>query len=177
MEFFDRTNTPEGFQKLFSTVGILFLGVFPILSVINKIVASMRSGTIITADCNGISIDEKSTWKTKTIKLPADTIWDIDYGTVKSSKEALETMTADIARGKGYKNQVSIEKDSFLGKMLFSLSRLASSDGISIKHSSGIYNFGKSLPDDEIRYLHYLLLRGLRGDRQIAVTESKVSLL
>jgi hypothetical protein len=176
MEFFDRTRTPEGFQKLFSSAGILFLGVFPVLSAINRIIGSVRSGTIITADSNGISIDEKSAWKTKTIKLPADTIWDIDYGTVKSSKEALENMTTDIVRGKGYKNQAPIDKDSFLGKVLFSLSRLASSDGISIKHSSGIYNFGKSLPDDEIRYLHYLLLRGLRGDKQVPVTESKVNL-
>jgi hypothetical protein len=176
MEFFDKTKTPVGFQKLFTLAGIMFLGVLPVVTVINKIIGSMRSATIITADSSGISIDEKSAWKTKTSRLPADTIWDIDYGTVKSSKEALENMTADIVQRNGYKKTAPLDKDSFFGRMLLSLSKLAKSEGISIKHSSGIYNLGAWLSDDEIRYLHYLLLRGLRGERPPVVTASKVSL-
>ena len=41
--------------------------------------------------------------------------------------------------------------------------RLVASKGITVKCRKGLFTFGAGLPDDEVRYLHALVVRAL-GD-------------
>jgi len=151
LRFFRQTHTPEAVQMAFLGFAVLVFGVIPLVGVLNAVRAAIRSRTLVTASPEGIVIEERGAWRAKRTRLPAAEILSLDYGTAEEAFASVpwDAARRDPARRGGAPRGVAM------------LRRLVRSKGITVKSRKGLFTFGAGLPDDEVRYLHALLVRAL----------------
>ena len=101
----------------------------------------------------GIVIEERGAWRARSTRLPAGEILGLDYGTSEDAFASAQW---------GAKQRVSAGR-GVPPRWLAVMRRLVASKGITVKSRKGLFTFGAGLPDDEIRYLHALVVRAL-GD-------------
>lgn len=163
LQFFRKTHTPEGFQALFIGFVVLFFGIVPALGVVFSIRSGMRSRTTITVWRDGIEIEELGLRKKNRTLIPAEEIFDLDYGTVRTARSASSSSRGRIAGSfQGTDSQTGAEgaPQPWPFKTLM---RLAESKGVIVKSSKGIFPFGAGLADQEVLYLHSVVRDSLAG--------------
>jgi hypothetical protein len=164
LEFLRRSRTPEGVQVVIVAVAALLLIVLPLVSAINAAALARRGRTLVTGSPEGIVIEERAAWRTRTTRLPAADILGLDYGTAeaafRAARRGAEGQVARSGRRPPAPAGPGREGPAWMGR----LRRLATSKGIIVKSRTGFHTVGSGLPDDELRYLHALLVRALAGD-------------
>ena len=166
LRFFRQTNTPEAVQFAFLGFAVLLFVVIPLLGVINAAALAIRGRTLLTASAEGITIEERGAWRSKTTRIPAADILGLDFdvaeaGLTSAWREADRLLTQagrtlpPLGRGRAEPRWLSAAR------------RLVRSKGVIVKSRSGLIPFGAGLPDEEVRYLRALVARALGGaDRQ-----------
>lgn len=161
IDFFHRTKTPEQVQWVFVGFLMLFLGLIPAMSLINRIVESLKGYTGILITGGQMEITEQYAWKKTSTAIQEKDIVGLDYETVQSrSEQAARSMHEYKMKRVGDSVNTGTHPLPAWARTLW---RLAPSKGITVKHKSGLYTFGAGLPDDEIRYLYSLIRRSLAG--------------
>jgi len=162
LRFFRHTRTPEAVQIAFFGVFALFFVGLPLVGVFNAIRLAMRGRTLVTASPAGIDIEERGAWRTKATRAPAAEILGLDYGTADEAFTLTGWDAGQRARQAGYTTPLPLRRGA-APRWIAGLRRFARSKGITVKSRKGLFTFGAGLPDDEVRYLHALLVRAL-GD-------------
>jgi len=163
--FFRQTQTPDPVGWMF--LGFLFFGfVFlPLSTILHAFVRSHRGRTIVMASRDGVRIDERGGWGTKTLaSLAAPQILDVDFSTRTSLIDSAKRAAEQQARDTGHSMEASSTAAERVEKIVNRLSRFATGKGVTIKTRQGLTTFGQGLPDAEIRYLHSVVRRALAGD-------------
>ena len=151
LRFFQHTHTPEAVQMAILGFAILVLVVIPLMGVLNAVRLANRGRTLVTASPEGMTIEERGAWHAKQTRLAAAEILGLDYGT---AEEAFAAAPWGGARRHPARRGPS-------PRWIGMLRRLVRSKGIIVKSRKGLFPFGAGLPDDEVRYLHALLVRTL----------------
>jgi|GEM_PF-987070 len=86
-----------------------------------------------------------------TTRFPAAEILGLDYGT---AEEAFASARRDAERR-------VLPGGGGVPKWVTAMRRLVKSKGITVRSRTGLFTFGAGLPDDEVRYLHALIVRAL----------------
>jgi hypothetical protein len=153
--FLRRSDTPDGVQWFFfGFAGLMLL--LPLLGAFAAAVHAFRGKTVVSVSREGIALEEREAWRTRSVKISADSILDLDFGTTMSSIEA-----ADERIGS---QRLPPPVDSTAARWAGLLKRFVSSKGVMVKANSGVYTFGRGLPDEEVRYLYAVVRRVLAGD-------------
>jgi hypothetical protein len=163
--FFRQTQTPDRVGWI--VLGFLFVGfVFlPLSTVLHAFVRSRRGRTIVVASRDGVRIDERGVWRTKTLaSLAAPQILDVDFSTKTSLVDSAKRAAEQRARDAGHSVEPSSTAAERVEKIVDGLSRFATGKGVTIKTRQGLTTFGRGLPEAEIRYLHSVVRRALAGD-------------
>jgi hypothetical protein len=164
-QFFRQTRTPDVVGWIF--LGFLLFG-FAFLPAITAWHAFRRSRvgrTIVTASSEGVRIEERGAWRTKTLaSFSASEILDVDFSTSESLIGSAR-LAADQHRLKaGDALQGSSAVSPRTERILAALSRFAKGKGVTIKTRQGLTTFAEGLGDQEIRYLHSIVRRALAGN-------------
>ena len=153
LRFFRQTHTPEAVQTALLGFAVFLFVVIPLVGIFNAARLASRGRTLVTASPEGIVIEERGAWRARLTRLPAGEILGVDYGTAEDAFASAQW---------GAKQRVSAGR-GVAPRWLAVMRRLAASKGITVKSRKGLFTFGAGLPDDEVRYLHALVVRAL-GD-------------
>lgn len=161
LTFFWQTHTPEAVQHVFIGFVLLVFGVMPLIAVINSVARAQRSRTLVTVNPTEIVIAERGAWRTRTTRIPADAILDLDYSTARSVLDSAQQLAQQRTSQTGYESPTPFSTNAPSPWWLTTLSRLATSKGITVKSRRGLVTFGAGLPDDEVHYLCSIIKRAL----------------
>ncbi len=161
LRFFRQTSTPEAVQIAFFGVIALLLVLIPLRKVINAFALAARGGTVLTANAEGIVIEVREAWRVKTTRIAAAEVLGLDYGTVDTVLQASQKLVAQRAEQVDRTAKLRGQGRGLPNWVLAGLRSLTASKGIIIKTRNGLVTFGAGLPDDEVRYLHAVVLRAL----------------
>ncbi len=160
LRFFRETGTPEGVQWVALGAGIFFLLLLPASSVLLSLARSVRGGTRIECSPEGIIIQERGTLKTGTTRIPARDIMGIDAHTGMGELDSLRAGIAEMRRSTGPAPTFGSRRRG--DPWWFSLlRRLVPSKGILIRTREEVVAVGTGLPDQEVRYLAWVMVRTL----------------
>jgi hypothetical protein len=158
--FFSQSNTPAPVAWGFLGFLTLFFGILPTMAAVNAWLRSRRGATIIAASKQGLRIQERGAWTTRTIaSLDASDILDIDYSTRESS-DAAARHAAEQQALQSYPS-ASPTLSPRVERMLAALTRFVNAKGVTIKTRKGLTTLGQGLDDAEVRYLHSVIRRAL----------------
>jgi len=160
-----KTSDPLG-GIVFGSVIFLFAAI-PVMSLVSAIVRARRGATIVTVSTDGIRIDERGAWRTRTTGAysPAD-VFDVDYSTTESmTASARRTALATARDSDGMAQSTAISPG--LERVLTRIVAFARNTGITLKTRQGLVRFGAGLDDREIQYLHTLIRRALTGSPRL----------
>jgi hypothetical protein len=160
--FFRQTETPDAIGWIFLSFVTCFFGVLPAMSVVNAFLRSRRGATIVSVSPQGIRLQERGAWRTRTIAThDTGDILDLDYSTresaIASARHAAEQQVVTSPR------LAAAPLGPRTERIIMTLSRFTRGRGLTLKTRQGLTRFGEGLEDDEVRYLYAVLLRGLRG--------------
>jgi len=127
--------------------GVLFVGftLIPAASAVNLWLRSRLGRSIVSVSTEGVRLEERTAFRTRTkATVAASDVLDVDYSTKES---AMASARHDA------------EKETAIGV----LSAFLKGKGIIVKSRQGFTTFGEGLGDDEIRYLHGVVVRALAG--------------
>jgi hypothetical protein len=153
LRFFRQTHTPEVVQTAILGFAVFLFVVIPLVGIFNAARLASRGRTLVTASPEGIVIEERGAWRARSTRLPAGEILGVDYGTAEDAFASAQW---------GAKQRVPAGR-GVAPRWLAVMRRLVTSKGITVKSRKGLFTFGAGLPDDEVRYLHALVVRAL-GD-------------
>ena len=153
LRFFRQTHTPEAVQTALLGFAVFLFVVIPLVGIFNAARLASRGRTLVTASPEGIVIEERGAWRARSTRLPAGEILGVDYGTAEDAFTSAQ---------RGAEQRVPARR-GVAPRWLAVMRRLAASKGITVKSRKGLFTFGAGLPDDEVRYLHALVVRAL-GD-------------
>jgi hypothetical protein len=161
VEFFERTHTPRPVQLAFLGFLVFAFGLLPALGLVAAVLAGARSRTAIAVSAGGLLIEERGALRTRATRIPAVDILDLDFGTAGSAqtaaRKAAQDKLAELHSGASAMQARAL-------RWAIGLARLARAKGITLKTRTGLVTFAARLPDDEIVYLHALILRILLGE-------------
>ncbi len=157
LSFFESTHTPHYVQYFFIGFVCIFFFLFPFLNLIKSYILSKSFTMIVTADTQGICIEQLGLIHKKPVNLTPDQIIGLDYGT----RESIQSLTLRNIQSSDHSNNMNRGGVSSPAKGLSPwitwLGKYSYSKGIIIKSTNGMYSFGAGLPDDEIYYLYILI--------------------
>jgi len=130
---------PPAFLCFFGFIFLLAV-VGPLLNFVILLIQAKRAHTTVRVNAKELVIAENTGLRTKTTRIPADDIMDLDYSQAGETRDALQPYAAF----------------RWVGNLL-------SSRGVIVKATCGLFTFGAGLPDEEVAYLHYLTQEALRG--------------
>jgi hypothetical protein len=134
----------------------------PAVALAFAVLRSRLGGTFVFVSRQGIRIRERGAVLTKTVaSIDASDILDVDYGT-RETMVAMATHAAEQRVMQAHPTSpptISPMMQSLIG----SLAQFAQGRGLIVKTRAGLRAFGAGLDDDEIRYLHGVIRRALRG--------------
>jgi hypothetical protein len=159
LDYFQGTDTPETGEFVFLGVVILFLGILPVLYLLNALRAARRTRTRVTASPDGIVVEIRQAWRTRETRIAAADILGLDHATAEAALDAARHNAEKLARP-------APSPAYSLGRgptplWLRALGKVTTSQGITVKARTGLVTFGAGLPDDEVRYLHAIVARVL----------------
>jgi len=159
-----KTSDPLG-GLVFGSLIVLFAAI-PGMSLVNGIIRARRGATIVTVSTEGIRIDERGAWRTRTTGAysPAD-IFEVDYSTTESTMAFARRTALAIARKSDGMARPATVVTPGLERVLTRIVAFARRSGITLKTRRGLVTFGAGLDDREIQYLHALIRRALAGSR------------
>jgi len=160
--FFRRTQTPDPVAWTFLAFIIVCFGVLPTLTLVSAFLRSRRGGTIVLVSPEGIRIQERGAWRTRTVaSLEAADILDVDYSTresaIASARRAADQSVQQSDRSAPAAAGPRTER------LLAALARFAHGRGLTVKTRHSLMTVGEGLEDDEVRYLYTVVLQGLNG--------------
>jgi hypothetical protein len=162
MDFFRHTNTPGPVGWVFVGFVTMFFGVLPAMTVFNSFRRSRRGGTIVRVSSEGMEIQERGAWRTRSIALlKATDILDVDFSTRASSIAAARVAAEQQAMESTGARSATVGPRT--ERVLAWLTTFAQGHGLIVKTRTGLRAFGAGLEDDEIRYLHDIVRRALRS--------------
>jgi hypothetical protein len=162
LDFFRQTRTPDVFGWVFIGFLIVGFGVLPAMTVVSAFRRSRRGGTIVRVSPRRLQIQERGAWRTRSVaSIEAADILDVDYSTHESAA-AWARLTAE-QQAMGSTGSASAAVGPRTGRLLMWLTRLAKSRGLTVKTRTGLTSFGEGLGDEEVRYLHVVIVRTLQG--------------
>jgi hypothetical protein len=162
LRFFRQTSTPEAVQFVFFGVAVLLFLVIPLVSVINAAAMAMRGRTLVTASAEGITIEERGAWRSKTTRIPAADILGLDFDMAEAALTSA-WREADRLLSQAGRTLPSPRWGGAEPRWLSRVRRLVRSKGVIVKSRRGLIPFGAGLPDEEVRYLRALVGRALGG--------------
>ena len=161
MRFFTRTHTPHYVQFGFLLFLTLIFVVPTIFASVNLMVGSRRKRLTVTATPEGLTIEQRTAWRTRSKFVSGADLLDIDCstvdGTLASAKASLKSS-----------NSPSYGRVERVFEML---KKYIPSKGITVKSRRELLTFGEGLPAGELRFLVWTLRRALGGHRDRLVTK------
>jgi len=162
MDFFRQTRTPDALGWVFIGFLIVGFGVLPAMTVVSAFRRSRRGGTIVRVSSRGIQIQERGAWRTRSIaSFEAADILDVDYSTNESAVASARVAAEQQAMGSAGSTAAAVGPRT--ERLLMWLTRFAKGRGLTVKTRTGLTSFGEGLGDEEVRYLHAVILRALHG--------------
>lgn len=158
--FFRESNTPDVVGWAFLGFLGLFFGFLPLTTIVGAFLRSRRGGTIVEVSKQGLRIQERGAWTTRTI-MSADVadILDLDYSSRESSlasvKRATEQQVLQAHPSEAPAIKAGVER------IVVKLARFARGKGVVIKTRTGLTRFGEGLDDAEVHYLYSIVRRTL----------------
>ena len=146
--------------------GVLFVGfaLIPAANAVNLLLRSRLGHSIVSVSTEGVRLEERTAFRTRTKATVAATdVLDVDYSTkdsaMASARRDAERETATMRTG-STSSTVSGPGTEFVFGVL---SAFLKGKGIIVKSRHGFTTFGEGLGDEEIRYLHGVVVRALAG--------------
>ncbi|MBM3790345.1 MAG: hypothetical protein FJW35_08345 [Acidobacteria bacterium] len=163
LEFFGETHTPRYVAAYFVVFLVLFFGVLPALGAINRILRSIRGRTTLEASAEGIVIEEQASWRRRRVAISAGEIFGIDY----SAAEPASVAHRQASRERPPRSRAETSGAPEPPGTRRWRRRPVKSKGVLLKCSRGIIAVGAGLPDEEVRYLYFLVKRALCESREL----------
>ncbi|HEY7287151.1 MAG TPA: hypothetical protein VH497_16995 [Vicinamibacterales bacterium] len=162
VSFVGRTRTADIAGRIFLGVFVFGFIAMPVITCVNALVRSRRGRTIVAASREGILVQRRGAWRTRTVaSIQAADIVDIDYSTRDSA--AASARHAAVQQALQTHGQAAANLSPRTQWLVSALAGLARSGGVTIKSSQGLTTFGEGLDDDEVRYLHAMVRRAVQG--------------
>jgi len=155
---------------------MLLFGVLPLVSAVRSVIAGIRGHTLVTASPEGLAIEERGAGRTRTNRIPAAELIGLDFSLASSMLASARTSAMERTGENTEEHWPSVDDGRTAPWWLRILHRLVRSKGITVKSRSGLFTFGQGLPDEEVQYLHFLLLRILGGARKAGQSESETGI-
>jgi hypothetical protein len=160
MNFFRHTNTPDAIGWVFVGFVTIFFGLLPVMTIVNALRRSRRGGTIVRISSEGIEIQARGAWRTRSMaSIAASDILDLDYSTRESAAASARVAAEQQAMESTGLDSAAVRQRS--ERLLGWLGKFAKGRGLTVKTRTGLTSFGEGLDDDEIRYLHDVVRRAL----------------
>jgi hypothetical protein len=153
LRFFRQTHTPEAVQTAILGFAVFLFVVIPLVGIFNAARLASRGRALVRASPEGIVIEERGAWRARSTRLPGGEILGVDYGTAEDAFTSAQRDAEQRVRA----------RRGVAPRWFAVMRRLVASKGITVKSRKGLFTFGAGLPDDEVRYLHALVVRAL-GD-------------
>jgi hypothetical protein len=161
LRFFRETDTPAAVQGVFlGFLALLFL-VLPLLSILHGVLLSVRGGTLVTVSREGITLEERGAFGSKVTRIPAADILGVDHGALHAILSSARQETEERLLGSRGTPPGSTADASEPGWMRV-LKGLVPGRGVMVKTRKDVISFGAGVPDDEVRYLHAIVVRALK---------------
>ena len=154
------SGTPVETQLFFGGFVVLFFIVVPVAITLVTVLKKARYRVTITVSQAMLRIEQGSGRKRKVTRIPGDELEEFE---LVGRKDIFDTAIREAGdeHGESTKQSLKIEKmlapDSMLGK----LARLATKSEIMARSDTETIRFGRDLSDDELVYLHAIILRVL----------------
>jgi hypothetical protein len=158
--FFDQTDTPAPVQLFFIGIASLFV-LLPLGKAIYSFSSAKIAATVVTISSPGLAIEERRLWRSRKTEIPADKILDIDYGTRDTMPGTTRLSTPGFGGTAPDTSGWTGGQPYGVPPWLQKLRKLFPAKGITIKARTGLFTFGAGLPDDEVRYLHFVVTDAL----------------
>jgi hypothetical protein len=162
--FFARPRPLAPIEWIFG--GLLFagFGVLPVAGVIGRWLRSRVGRTIVTVSTRELRVQGRGIFLTRSVAtFPASEILDVDYSTkesmMTSARRHAQEQTATMRRIPSSAATAGPNTEWVFGV----LSRFLKGKGIVVKTRTGLTTFGEGLSDEEIQYLHAIVMRALTG--------------
>ena len=160
--FFRQTRTPDAIGWLFIGFLVIFFGILPGITVVNGLLRARRGATIVMVSSRGVRVLQRGAWRTTTTaSLDAAEIVDVDFSTQESAVAAARRSAEQRILDAGRSTTATIGPR--IQRLLAAMTRAMKSRGLTVKTRSGLTTFGAGLDDDEVRYLHSVVLRALES--------------
>jgi len=159
---FVQTRTPIYFSGVFLGLFVFGFVVVPGMACLNTLLRSRRGLTMVAVSREGILIRRRRVWRTRTVaSIEAAAIVDVDY----STRESAAASARHVAEQRALQThgQAAVNLSPRTERLLSALAGLVRSGGVTIKTNQGLTTFGEGLEDEEVRYLHAIVRRALRG--------------
>lgn len=154
--FFRESHTPDAVQYFILGFGVLFFSL-PLSGAIGAVIASLRNDTVVQVGPEELTIAERRSWAVKTIRIPVQEVYDIDYGG-RDLSEGFQVTLAQRGGGPDKERQLVMKQEDYANAWWFkALQKLIPSKGIILKTRRSLFCFGAGLGDEELRYLYFLL--------------------
>jgi hypothetical protein len=161
LQFFRETDTPAVVQVVFmGFLAFLFL-VLPLWSILHGVLLSLRGGTLVTVSGEGITLEERGAFGRKVARLPTADILGVDHGALQAILSSARQEAEERIPG-SRRSPPGTTADTCEPGWMRILKRLAPGRGVMVKTRKDVLSFGAGLPDDEVRYLHAIVVRALR---------------
>lgn len=172
LHFFRDTGTPVAVQVVMVGFATLFFFVVPAAGVLNAFLLSERGGWVLEASREGLVLEERGAWARKRRTIAAEEILGLHAETSQGQvAAALRDGAQRAGTGRGGVGG-GAERRPILPPSpprrddpgwLRTVRRLVPSKGVIIRTRTETLAFGAGLPDDEVLYIHALVLKGLGG--------------
>ena len=146
---FARNQSTRGVQIVFLAF-VLIPGIPFMVGGVNLIVGSRRRKTTVTASREGLLIERRSAWRTRTERVSASDILDLDCSTFDG---ALESVRAP--------SQFQAVPGATAARIFSALRTIVFNKGIVVKCRQEIIAFGEGLSTRELEYLKSVLRKAL----------------
>ncbi len=172
LRFLRDTGTPVPVQVAMVGFATLFFLIIPAVGVLNAFLRSERGGWVLEASPDGIALEERGAWSRKRRRVAASEILGLHAET--SQTQVAAALRDGTQRAGGGRRTVgaALRDRPILPPSpprrdepgwLRALRRLVPSKGVVIRTRTDTLAFGHGLPDDEVLYIHALVLRALGG--------------
>jgi hypothetical protein len=162
-QFFDKTDTPEEI-KLFAMGFATLLALIVFIGALRAWKSSKRPAMIVTLNNDTLTIDDRSGRRNKSTSIATKDMLGLDYSTREfhASPATTRAVQTKTRYGSGDPRLATSQLSPESSRVLTWIAKYVPSKGITVKSTHGMHSFGEGLPDEEVRYLHYIISEYLR---------------
>jgi hypothetical protein len=174
VSFLGDSDTPSPVRWGFLAFLSLFF-LLPALAAVASFGRAKRSGTIVTVSPEGITLDDRKGFRSRSRHIPADAILEVDFSTAASRAESRRlhasirpprSVTSGLWKSSSGTSGFGVASAGSGGtgplpRWVLAIVALMPSGGVILKTRMGWFTFGAGLPDDEVMYLHHVVRQAL----------------